>query len=787
MVRLKNLTFDSINHNDMQFQQPRSIRQTTPFKLLHWTMAIAAICFFFEANLYAQSRGGTLRGTVIEIRTTTELITVIDSTGQPQARAVRQRLTVPLTGAKVQLKNTTYGALTDTAGFYVLRNIPRGIYDVVYAAEGYKTQVFRSISIKNDTITEIDMTLEPVASEANEITVTANRYEQRLQELSLSVSILRPEFFIERNSNTLDDALRHISGVNFINSTPSIRGSSGVSFGVGSRVQLLIDNIPFLSPDDGSARWDAFPVDFIARVEVIKGASSALYGSAGIGGAINIVTKNDFSTRTSLLTYAGLFDNPAFEIWKWSSRPRTQAGLELSHAQNFGRFSFYGSLTRRIDDGYRENFDFRRWRLFSKSAYQFSDAATLSLIATYTDEQRGSALFWRNIDNALLDGSQTSLRIASNNLIVAPTLNLKLSRTVDFIARARVYRAAFQDTDARNSNAAQYGIDVQTNALFAKGFTVTGGIETAYSNVEANIFGNNTAAAFALYLQGDLPILKSLVLNYGARYDAQTVNGESISGRLNPRGGLNWTIGEYTSLRANFGTAFRNPTISERFLTTQTGLVQVQPNPALKPESSLSYELGYLFSYSRPIELFPNFSLTNFTFDAAGFVNGYENLIEVRPTPGGAFSFQNVTNAQIAGYEISTTLTFNQRLLFISLSYTHTNPIDRKLNDWLKYRNRRLFYATIEANYKAFSVEWNYRFVSRFDAVDSELALIVPDGARLADANVSDVRAGVKFSLGSFDLAANLIVRNVFNYSYAEQPGSLAPIRQYILQLRTAL
>ncbi len=756
-------------------------------KIVWIIVAVVLTITCVSESILAQIGGGTLRGLITETRITTELITITDSLGQAQPRAVRKRLSIPLVGAKVQLKNTSYGALADAEGFYIIRGIPRGTYDVVFSAEGYKTQLFKNISIKNDTITEIDMTLDPIASEANEITVTANRYEQRLQELSLSVSILRPEFFIERNSVSLDDALRHVSGVNVLNSNVSIRGSSGVSLGVGSRVQLLIDNIPFLSPDDGSARWDAFPVDFISRVEVIKGASSSLYGSAGIGGAINVVTKNEFSTRTSLLTYGGVFDNPSFGIWRWSERPRAQAGVELSHAQTFGRLSVYGSLTRRIDDGYRENFDFRRWRFFTKSAYQFSDAAALSLVANYAEEERGSSLFWQNIDNALRDGMSTPLRLSSTNLIIAPTLNWKLSRTVDMIVRGRTNRTSFQDTDGQNSTAAQYGVDVQTSATLAKGFTLTGGVETSYSTVQANIFGNNTSVTFAAYLQGDLPLLNTLVLSYGARYDGQSVNSETIVGRLNPRAGLNWTIGQYSSFRTTIGAAFRNPTISERFLTTQTGFLQVQPNPTLKPESSVSYELGYLFSYSRPIELFSNFSLTSLTIDIAGFVNNYENLIEVRPTASGAFSFQNVTSAQIPGYELSASVNFNQRLLRLSLSYTHTNPIDRTLNEWLKYRSRRLFYATIEANYDVLSLEWNYRFVSRADAVDRELSLIVADGARLVDAHVSDVRAGVKLPLGALDMAANVIVRNVLNYNYVEQPGILAPIRHYILQLRAAL
>ncbi len=740
--------------------------------------------------LFAQSalRGGSLRGIVYESRSQPERTAPPNSANASDTLTRPARTAIPIVGARIQLRGTSLGAISDINGFYQISNIPRGTYDIIYSAQGYQTFIFKSISIKNDTITEIDMALEPVLSEAHEIVVTANRYETKLQELSLSVSILKPDFIVERNSNTLDDALRHISGVSFNNQTPSIRASSGVSYGVGNRVQVLLDNILFLAPDDGAVRWDMFPVDFIERVEVIKGASSALYGSAGLGGTINIVTKNDFQTRTSLLTYAGIFDNPAFDLWRWSERARLQSGFELSHAQNFGNLAVYGSLTRRVNDNYRENTDFRRWRFFTKAAYQFSDAVSLALIGTFAESQQGNSFFWRNIDAALLDGSPTKPRIASDNLVIAPTLNAKLSRFLELIVRGRHYRSRFEDTDGLNSLSSQSGIETQWLADFGKGLVLSGGLEGFYTDVRSNLYGNHSAIGAALYFQSDLPLLKSFIASFGIRADGLSVNREPLVGRFNPRFGLNWTIGSYHSLRGNFGTAFRNPTISERFVATQTGFIQVQPNPSLQPESSLSFELGYLFSYSRPIELLPNFSLTNLSLDASAFSNTYENLIEVRPTAAGSFSFQNITSANILGYEISTTLAFNQRLLLLTLSYTHTNPVDYTDASnirWLRYRNRRLFYVNAEANVSIFTLEWNYRFLSRFDAIDPELSLIVPDGNRLVDAHVSDVRLGTHFALGAVGFAVNFMVRNLFNYNYVEQPGSLAPIRHFILQIRT--
>ena len=64
-----------------------------------------------------------------------------------------------------------------------------------------------------------------------------------------------------------------------VSSQPNIRGGSGWSYGAGSRVLLLVDDIPALQADAGLAQWDDIPVENIAQIEVVKGAASALYGS----------------------------------------------------------------------------------------------------------------------------------------------------------------------------------------------------------------------------------------------------------------------------------------------------------------------------------------------------------------------------------------------------------------------------------------------------------------------------------------------------------------------------
>ncbi len=751
---------------------------------------------------FGQSRGGsgfgTVRGKVFTLSSeiVTENVLVLDPlTGEKTEKEIRRRKQEPVVGAKVRVLGTSLGAVTDAQGNYIIRNIPRGLYDLSYSAEGYKTDVFKNVWIKSDTISEIDILLEENISAQREVVVTANRFEQRLQDVSISTSILDPEFITNRNSISIDEALRFVPGVNFTGADINIRGSSGVSFGVGSRVQLLIDNVPLLAGDDGAAKWDAFPTDFIERVEVVKGAASALYGASALGGTVNIVTQNSYETQTNVLAYSGLYDNPRFEVWRWTSETQFFNGVELSHKQQFGKLGVYGSLSRRNDEGFRENTDFARLRLFTKVAYRLSDESNLTTLFTFAEERKGNAIYWQDLNNILRDGSQSGARLYSDKLFLAPIYTKKLSQRTTFITRGRYYRTNFIDSQGQGSLANSVGTELQVISLVGRKFNWTWGGDAQYTTVSSSLTGEHQTFNLAAYGQVEFPLTKSLAVNFGIRADALVLNSDSLTGNIksgewigsiNPKMGVVYALDDFSSLRASFGTSFRNPAITERFTTTAAP--PIVPNPNLKPERAVSTEVGYLFAYSRPLSLPMGVVLSEITLDASAYASLYRDLIEATLATGG-ISFDNVSNARILGTELSATLNFNRRTVVMNASYTFLNAKDETRNAPLYYRNPQLFYFTTELNYGRFSLEWNYRFIERFSATNPDAPLIfglstppILNVDETVNAHIHDVRLGIRLPFG----IVNLYARNLFNYTYIEQPATPAPIRHFFVQFRTA-
>src|SRR5437879_10120391 len=117
--------------------------------------------------------------------------------------------------------------------------------------------------------------------------VTAAKHSQLLDESATSVAVMNDTDLARRAVATVDEAVNRAPGVLFLSGQVNIRGSSGFVEGLGSRVLLLVDGVPANEGDRGGIDWDIVPLADVQRVEVVKGAGSALYVSAAVGGVVS--------------------------------------------------------------------------------------------------------------------------------------------------------------------------------------------------------------------------------------------------------------------------------------------------------------------------------------------------------------------------------------------------------------------------------------------------------------------------------------------------------------------
>ena len=695
-----------------------------------------------------------------------------------------------LIGANVMLRGTVLGSATDRDGRYHIRNIPAGrTVTLACSMIGYTT-VTVVLTLDSGEVRVQDLTLAETSISTGEVIITAGKHAQSFEEIPVSISVFSGHQIEERGIIELDDALRKVPGVNITEDQVNIRGSSGYSRAVGSRVLLLVDGAAVLAGDAGEIKFDAVPMFNVERIEVVKGAGSALYGSSALGGVINVITSEPKERSYRARMYSGVWDSPKHAQWKWGGdSPRFSGGVDLQHGNVAGPVSYMLTAGLRGDQGYREMDDFRRWNLGGRAWYRISPDRNLNVNLTWSSNDRGNWVFWRDLSHALQppDEKDRSERVHSTKMLASAQYRQTHSGKFASSIRVSAYRTAFDtrsDTsdfslrpaDMVQSTAWQAGAEWQGTLAVAATQLLTFGADASFAWVDARIYGRRTGITGAVYVQDEIAINRTLHLSAGTRFDVTAIDTLETDMQVNPRFGLAWQAFEGATVRASYGWGFRSPSIAERFATAGAGGLITKPNPALKAERSTSYEFG-----------FKQQLIWRTTLDAAVFWNDYENLVEPTIDPAdGRIVFRNITEARIRGYELSVQ-SQPWELLDLSASYTYLYPEDRAKGTVLKYRPRHLLYLSASLSLGPFRLGVDHRLISRLEEIDTELTVVIPDAERRVPTYVTDLRLSWSGVLASLPMRLTALADNILNYSYTEVVANLAPIRQYRLMVETTL
>ena len=238
----------------------------------------------------------------------------------------------------------TQKTITNDDGFYTIKLEKSGLTNIEVSYVGFnplsKQEIFTDNVYEN-----FDLALTEKSTLLNITTITAGKFEKPLSEVTVSMDVLSPKLIESVNTRKLDDVLQKIPGVNIIDGQPNIRGGAGWSYGAGSRVLVLMDDIPALQSDAGLTNWKDFPVENIEQVEIVKGAASALYGSSAMNGIINIRTGYAKSKpETNISTQYTSYLTPNDERKKWWSASPYDGTFSIGHKQKFGKFDLATSL-----------------------------------------------------------------------------------------------------------------------------------------------------------------------------------------------------------------------------------------------------------------------------------------------------------------------------------------------------------------------------------------------------------------------------------------------------------
>ncbi len=360
---------------------------------------------------------------------------------------VKTEETLPGVNVFFKDKNKEAGTTTDEKGYYEL-NIPEGGTIINFSYIGYETQIHPLVVSKNQNIT-LNIYLKTETIMMDEVVVSAGRYEQKLSEITVSMEVLKKEDINKQNATDLSVVLNTLPGVDITDKQPSIRGGSGWTYGVGSRSLVLVDGMSILTPAVGEINWNMVPMENVSQVEVVKGASSVLYGSSALNGIINVRTaRPGVDPQTTINTYLGVYNDPKNKDYVWwdkdfwhegkfdvdpllrrnvfsGIRNPIYTGLDISHTRRIGNWDVTGGMDLFTNEGYRVDNYNQRVRFGGNLTYHDPNHPGMNygINANILSNKYSGFFIWRSADQPYVQSPLTNMGREGNAFYIDPFFN----------------------------------------------------------------------------------------------------------------------------------------------------------------------------------------------------------------------------------------------------------------------------------------------------------------------------------------------------------------------------
>lgn len=684
----------------------------------------------------------------------------------------------PVAFVNITVLNSTQGVAGNENGFFEL-DLDKGRHTLVFSSIGYDAFT-KEIECAKDNKTELNIYLNQTSQILNTVVVSASKYKQRIEDATSTIEVIKPKLIDNKNVTSLDKAIEQVPGITVIDNEPQMRGGSGFSSGLGSRVSVLIDGIPILRGDAGRPVWGFLPIDNVEQIEILKGASSVVYGSSALNGAINIRTafpKSEPQTKYKL--YTGIYSRPEREYaTHWTGFNPILYGTSLNHAHKIKNFDVVVGFEYFHDPGYigpvseeaarylevdmpsrneGEYEDRKRFNFAARYRFKKMEGLSVGLNGNFMKSQNAQTFFWMDADTNLYRSFPGSLSNFDETMFY-------LDPYIKYVGRGNASHS-FKNRWFHSNNEADNNQSTMSDMMYNEyqyynkidalgGLVVTAGIMNLYVSSTGMVFsgafdstGTNTSENAALYVQLEKKFWEKLIFQLGGRWEYYKIN-DFEEDKPVFRSGLSYKITPGTFCRASFGQGYRYPSIGERYITTKVGRFGFYPNPDLKSESSWNAEAGIK-------QLFKVKGFAGF-LDIAGFWQEYQNFVEFNAglwgetiMDGFGFKFLNTGRARVTGIDISLAgqgkITENLELGIIA-GYTFSKPVSlepdsvyytNQVSQWysfdysykstssdttqniLKYRIQNLAKLDIELKRKRFGVGVSARYYSFMRNIDN--------------------------------------------------------------------
>ncbi|WP_443938655.1 TonB-dependent receptor [Pedobacter sp. MW01-1-1] len=475
----------------------------------------------------------------------------------------------PITGATIRLEPDRHMAESNKKGEFLFNNLYAGNYQVFVHMLGFK-EYHTQVTVTVSQVTRVDVSLVQEEKELDDVEISTKKDDpdnlMQVERSAMPVTIISRSTIEKMGSRRLDEVLKEQTGIAIVNNISGGARSVGIQMqGFGSEyIMILIDGQPMVGRNNGNFDLSRISVANIERIEIIKGASSCLFGSDALGGAINIVTRYGAVVPQGMasIAYGSLNITDATiegETPFASQRGSANVSANYYHSDGFNTNPSYiqaGTTAPPYDN----------YAVQGRLRYQLTKNGILSLSGRYglrrsfMEKDFGLG----NVSKDTQDEQEINLGANYNYTFSSGVKSVTRYYYTDFNSDMNVFwqnsasavtNEVFKQRLHRLEQQFAYRLDNHVNFTAGLG----GSTETMRDASLTNPAAMN--AAF-VYAQGDVKITEKIGAVAGLRYDYTN----NYAGRVNPSLGLQYQVLPKLQLKAGFGTGFKAPDFKTRYL-----------------------------------------------------------------------------------------------------------------------------------------------------------------------------------------------------------------------------
>ncbi|MCK4469830.1 MAG: TonB-dependent receptor [Desulfobacterales bacterium] len=612
--------------------------------------------------------------------------------------------------------------------------------------------------------------------ELEEVVVTAGRVKEKKKEITSNITIIDEEEIKNSSAKDLGELLTE-KGIGHSQRYPGALNAIGIrGFRTETHGNDLEGHVLILvnGRRAGTGNTAKIMTKNIERVEIIRGPASVQYGSAAMGGVVNVITRQGKKKPTAFVE--GLLGSYDYKKGSAGFSGKYKA-VDFSAAFTTGSMNDYDTANgeRYYNTGYN-----RKENSSLNLGYEFLPGNRIGVIYNYFD----------------VDHVGNSGRLSSNDL---DNYKDTSNKSIDFICDGGTpdglfsWKARYFDGKDKDKWVTMPGGSVSSQTTDNKGaqaqvsydqeyFLVTAGfdwvnyeIETTWDPKESE-YDNPAGFLLAKTRLFD----KKLIITGGVRYDEYDVEmkrgqgGSQSDDHTSPRVGAAYLLTDWLKLRSNFGEAFKMPSAKQLAGDFTSYGKHYVGNPNLKPEKSETYEGGLDFSYA------------SFDSSLTYFHTDFKDKIQTYTKTDGNESWKNLGKAEIEGiegnlsYDVGSLFSWDYQIKpYVSFTYL-TKYKDKETDKDLTYTSDiHVSYGITVSDLDGFSANLNLAYTGKQD-------ITYPSTMTKGSFNVANFTISKKIinseKYGGVTLRGE--IQNLFDKDYSYVEGYPMPGRMFFLGLR---